>query len=415
MPISMIVGKPGSGKSYFAVSKIAEFLCQCAGYEKEHGADFERKVYTNLVLDLDACDKYVKNKTGISFDSSKYLFHTNEEFFYAVSPDGRKEPSEWWEKFPNKALIVIDEVHQLIPAKGAGDRDFMDAFVNYISTHRHREQDIIFITQHSDNMHRSILSMATDCYQILNIKNRVLPWIGIPLADLDVVKEAFGIKNQVANVLYGNYVGRSFKKESTSTMVLSPEIYALYSSHTMAGGESSDRPSFRRSRIGAIFWFIRRHIFHLSIKAGLVVAVVWGIRYVLTQGPTHLAEAMVPGKKEEKKEVPPSIAPVVPSPPVVPSRIVNSSAKDLKERDFRTISGVYVFGKDFIIGEFGRVIVGEEFENEGHIFKLESVDLVRSSYVLKHLRSVQNGAIEAAGLGPEISEDSRGELEPFGE
>lgn len=371
MALNLIIGKPGSGKSYFAVSKIADYLVDFAKYEKEHSEPFSRKIYTNLRLNIGELNAYVSRAVGSSCDVSGYIIFLSQDFFFETSGN-TVTPRQWWDSFDEGALIVIDEVHEYVPAQGAGGKDYIALFTVYISQHRHRAQDLFFITQHTDTIHKNILCMAEGAYHIQNVKSRVIPWLGIPFSDIDVVKEAFGIKYQVANIIFGNYLGRSFKKESTSSIVLRPEIYALYNSH-MRGGASSDRPSLQMGPVRAVFWILRRHLVQLTFKASIVVAVFFIARSAFTQLPTLIADSLAP-KSKDSTSIKSGDSDVAGTrsdssavvPPVPPPEKFSDSV-------------IYVYGSDYIITDSGRVNIGEEFNRNGKKCRLVGVDLVYRS------------------------------------
>lgn len=419
--LSMIVGKPGSGKSYLAVSKIADMICDWCAFELREHKPFERVLYTNLFLNVEEFQNYVVRTVG-EVDVSKYIHHLDDDFFYTQSGNGPRNPRKWWDEVPNKAYLVIDEVHQYMPAGGTGSKDYMQLFTEYVSTHRHREHDLILITQHTDNVNRSILSMATDIFHVVNIKNRVLPVLHIPFADIDVIKEAFGCSRQVANVLYGNYIGRAVKIQSETTIILKPEIFALYKSHTLSEG-AEDRPSLKLSRIGSIFWFAKKHWFHLSFKAGLVIGGFWFLQFILCKFPFVLGNSITKTISHKKEPVLVTSVEQVPAPPPsVEKPVVSSekvSFKEQRERDFFNNTGIYIYGKDFIVTrDAGRVNVGESFNFEGTEVVLESVDfrqkkikscpLVPAPVFSSVPDGVQTPAVEGAGfVGDGVSPESR--------
>lgn len=371
MSLNLIIGKPGSGKSYFAVSKIAENLCDFARYEKAHCESAEGGFWTNLRLNLEECNKYVKSNTGIDFDSEKYLHCLEDSFFYA---DDGTTPREWWLDIPIKQTVVVDEVHQYIPAHGTGSKEFMERLTKYMSQHRHYQHEIWMITQHTDAIHKNVLCMAEGAYHITNVKTRVIPFLGIPFADIDVVKEAWGIKQQIANITYGNYVGRSFKKESLTSMILKPEIYRLYVSHMHIKDAQGDSASLHLSRFGSIVWFLRRHFLQLGFKAGVVVGVAFAIRYMLTQAPEILSETLAGGMVEEQRSTPDVTCGTGDV-----SRIANVEKTDSQPLTVVT-SGISVYGKNFIVTSAGRrVEIGGTFDYFGEKSKLLSVDFVRRS------------------------------------
>lgn len=411
MALSLIVGKPGSGKSYYAVLKIAEYLTEWARYEIREGAPFQRALYTNLHLNIDEINRYVKLQIGQDFDVTPYIFMLEDSFFYEET-DGRRQPIAWWDNVPNGALLVFDEVHTYIPAQGVGGRDFMQLFIEYCSTHRHRQQDLIFITQHTDNIHKSVLCLAGDAYHVCNVKSRVIPFLRIPFSDIDVVKEAWGCFRQVANIIYGNYLGRSFKKESTTTIVLKPEIFALYQSHTLSGaGDSVDRPSLNLGRIGSIFWFIRRHWWHLAIKAALVYGAVWAIYFVLTDAPQRLSKSI--SKDIESKKPAASkktITPLRDTGGYSPSSysFSRSTAED-EEEEKQLI--VFVYGKDYLLTNQGRKKIGDEYEEKGETFRIVSIDYVYQDFFSDSIPRVcpalPPSVVEAEPGQPELQADER--------
>ena len=148
MSISLIIGKPGSGKSYFAVSKIADMVREWCAFEARENKPFTRQLYTNLYLNVEEFQKYVDAKNGVGVDVAKYLHHLDDDFFYTQSGEGPRVPRKWWDDIPNESMIAIDEVHQYMPQGGTGQKDYMQLFVEYVATHRHREHDLFLITQH---------------------------------------------------------------------------------------------------------------------------------------------------------------------------------------------------------------------------------------------------------------------------
>ncbi len=421
MSISLIIGKPGSGKSYYAVSRIAEMVREWCAFERREEKSFVRELYTNLYLNVEEFQKYIDSKIGEGIDVSKYIHHLDDDFFYSQSGDGPRIPRKWWEDIPNGSMIVIDEVHQYMPQGGTGQKDYMQLFVEYVSTHRHREHDLYLITQHTDTIHKSILCMAQDIYNIINVKNKVLPYLNIPFADIDVIKEAWGCSRQIANVLYGNYVGRAVKIQNQFTIVLKPEIFALYRSHILTENSGQDRPDLKLGRVGSILWFIRKHIFHLSIKAMLVVLAFKALGFLFTGLPSVMSNAMRKGAQvsiekpvpaselDTLSESPPDSAKSAPSNRVVEDRPKKEmSFKEERERDFYNVSGVYIYGSDFIVmRDIGRVSVGDTFTYQGEQVKLISVDFKHKKFDFDPVLSNCGSSLPVPeGAGARLEQDS---------
>ncbi|MDO4569745.1 MAG: zonular occludens toxin domain-containing protein [Planctomycetia bacterium] len=410
MALSLIIGKPGSGKTYFAVSKIADFLCDVARYELKNKIRFERNIYTNLLLNIEKINEYCSKHVGESVDLSSHIIFLDDEFFFDVGSDGVRHQKLWWEEIEDGAFIVVDEVHRFIPSGTVKGRsaDWIQVFSEYIAQHRHRRQDLLFITQHTDTLHKNVLCFAESACHICNVKTRVIPFLRIPFADFDVVKEAFGIKNQVANVIYGNYLSRSFKFESETTIVLLQSIFALYKSHTMSD-EESDRPSLNLSRVGAILWFLRRHFWHLALKLGACAFVLYLVYFVLAEGPSYfsrtLVGSMTPDVKSKSTEAK-SVSDVknrsLPAKSVQRvdearggEKAVEHEKEDIRKSWYKD-KRVFVFGRDFVVMDIGRVAVGESFERDGLVYVLESVDC-RCKKVSFHLLSAEPVRVQAAG------------------
>lgn len=371
MALTIICGKPGSGKSYFAVHKLAQDLLDWARYELKEEKDFSRVLYSNIPLNVVEFQGFFDAHGLGAVDAAKYIKTVDDTFFFDSDSRGRRVCKEWWKDFPVNAYILIDEVHQYLPQDMSGSKDLVKSFVDYVSTHRHEGHDLIFITQHTDNVHRSVLRMATDCYHVVNIKNKVLPLLNIPFSDFDVIKEAWGCTRQVVNILYGNYLGRSLRIQNKFSLVLKPEIFALYSSHSSEKGVSGDRPSLNLSRVGSILWFVRRHFFHVSFKLLLVYGAFWGLSFIIKEFPTILSEGLsdsftmqTGGSVEESS---PSDVESIPTPPV-PSLPLSSPLP--------VVSDVpVVYGVDYVILRSGKkVFKGDVFSYEGKDVILQSVD-----------------------------------------
>lgn len=299
--LNIIQGKPGSGKSYLAVKKIVDLLINLVEDEKRTGRESVRRVYTNIQLNLTEIDTYCENVTYTGICASKYVTVIDNSFFWKVGPDGNNQLCDWWEKFPDGAFIVIDEVQYYL-ASNSNDKKsegYNKDFELFISTHRHKAQDIFFITQHQDNILRSCLSMSEGTFIVTNFKNFILPWLGIPVSDFDVVRHAWGHDSQAANVQYGLFVGRAFHKQSSQILVLEDSIFKLYKSHN--NNIDSDRPNLNLSRFGSIFWLIRRHALQLSIKLIIIVCFVVLVLSLFRSVPAAFGKLFGGAQKTEKK------------------------------------------------------------------------------------------------------------------
>jgi zona occludens toxin (predicted ATPase) len=375
--LTVIEGKPGSGKTCFCTSMLVKYLEDWVRYGIEKGERYPRRLLTNIPLRIEAVNDYLSERIGKRVSVSDFVYQLEQTYFYRDGlelKDLRKEARvNWWEKFEKGDFVVIDEVHQILGAESSRvDIEYHESFRDFISIHRHSMNDFIFITQHNRNIHKDILAMAEDCYKIINVKSKTLPLLGIPFADIDVVKESFGIKHQYANVLHGIYEGMSFRKDSTSSFLLRLEFFDLYQSHTkVKEGKAFDRPSYNFTPFGSIMWFIRRHFWGVFLRVLILVFVIYICYVTVISMPKVFQSAFKAGipneilDKPEKKSVVTEnkvksdssvVSPALPSLPVIPDDVVIG------------------YLRDGVICNKGIVRVGEILQHKGQPRMIESVD-----------------------------------------
>ena len=332
MSLQIVSGKPGSGKSYHTVTLLLADLEDWARFELKEGRPFERVLYTNLTLDTEKINAYLSEKIGEDVDISHYIRQIDENVRLQFAASDGKFPLAI---LPQNAMIVIDEVQRMFGSEMDGDKKnkkFEVEFRNYISTHRHHGHDLIFITQSTDNISKAIIAMAEKLYDIVNVKSGSLSFpLNISFADIDVVKEAFGIKGQFYRCSVGKYHGRRVRWDGeVSSHLMTQDVFGCYSSHTLSD-VTSDRPSLNLTRFGAILWITKKHAWHLSLKV-IIASFVFFIAVnffmkmpgVVTKSLTKSLVSNKLSPVPEKTTVPDmtmlSTAPVVPGIP--PSQII---------------------------------------------------------------------------------------------
>jgi hypothetical protein len=211
--LRIIAGKPGTGKTYHMMSLLTDQLTDWVRYENKHGQPFDSSVQTNIVIHIDGLNETVSRRIGKEVDVSKYINFLDAKFF--------KDENcvYWWQKFPSKSLIVIDEVHQYLGRTvDFGSLDIETELINFLSTHRHGQQELFFLTQHIDQFANSILGVADTLLEIVNVKSLHLPFpISIPMSDVDELKRAFWIKTQYYQANVGNFRGKAVKWNGATT------------------------------------------------------------------------------------------------------------------------------------------------------------------------------------------------------
>lgn len=313
--LTIIEGKPGSGKSYYATMQISEVVKQ------------RRKIYTNLSLNLEALSKYV------GFDASQYVTLLDDEFLKqdkSFLPIGAKKPPTdskyfWWNRFDNGALIVIDEIQRIL-MKTPEKLD--QPLTDYFSKHRHRKQDWIFITQHMTGLSVVVRRNVEKVKSVLNAKSQRLPFpLWVNGEDVQTLLHAFGVDRQVFRVKQGYLEGTYRVKydDGYEIVQIKPEIFALYSTHTLdAHSGQSDRPlpysQTGNIKVNACLWFLKKYAPGVGFRIGLCVAVIFGFVALLFQViPSFINNFSSSQIKRDEAETAPSAPISAPSDPPLAS------------------------------------------------------------------------------------------------
>jgi zona occludens toxin (predicted ATPase) len=296
MSLRVIHGKPGSGKSCYCVSLIVKILEDWARYKQEKSEPYPSVLYTNIPLDIEAVNSYLTDVLCTEIDISEQIEILDDSFFR----DKSGEYCNWWEKIEGAALVVIDEVHHYLPSGLKTDKagkELAKQFVNYVSMHRHNQHDLIFLSQHLNNVTSEVKRMTEVIYEVLNVKNMNFgywPFI-IQMSDIDTVREAWGFPVQLAHIKRGVCSANSVQYDKTcEQFILSPSLFKLYRSHTKSD-EAFDRPSLKLGRVGSLLWLFRRYFFRFAMYTIILITVIAAGRQALAELPNILVKAIVGG------------------------------------------------------------------------------------------------------------------------
>ena len=295
--ISIVIGKPGSGKSYHITRYIVDYLTKLAKKKET-----KRVIFTNISLNLVNLQKYFDER-GIKINVSHFVKLLTEDdlcFNPDYLQDGEVKEEKrgarkyrvispgsqafFWNRFPDDALIIIDEVQKYIGSVKEYGESENQSLVEYFSLHRHKKHDWIFLTQALLSLSLVVRRVSERVQEVFNSKFMTLPFpISIPFRDIQILLRGFGIENQVYRVRDG-LLENSYRvvyEGPTEVVPMTKEIFALYQTHTLKKddddtGADSELPFDlgRGAWFRALKWFIGKHWFHLTLKA-LIIALVF--------------------------------------------------------------------------------------------------------------------------------------------
>jgi hypothetical protein len=182
MAIFFISGKPGGGKSYYAVKLIVEELL--------YGS---RPVYTNLPLHVGRLNEFVQSQTSRDCEvvqRVRLLSEDETSRFYAFRPDGFGLPpltAQDWSAGRRPQYVgvkdhgvfyVIDEVHNFFNARAWAETGRDVLF--YLSQHRKLGDSVVCVTQALNNVDKQFRSVAQDFTFVRNLRKEKMGVFKLP-------------------------------------------------------------------------------------------------------------------------------------------------------------------------------------------------------------------------------------------
>lgn len=302
--INIVIGKPGSGKTYHMVRYIYDVVSDLLRKDT-----LDRVIYTNVSVNIDEFNRQLSEefKTEIDvtciiktlsaddlrYDSSliddedKQVKRVAGKAFYSVNPNSL---AFFWNRFADNALIIIDEIQKYLSTVKEESESEKQSLIEYFSLHRHKRHDWFLITQNLLSIPVEVRRVSEKVYNVFNAKSLNLGFpINVPLRDIEILLAGFNVHRQVYRVREG-YLESTYRvayEDSVQVVVMSKKVFALYQTHTQL--ESADNPSIfqgdstlpfelgKGQRLRAVRWFIGKHGFHLGLKLFIVVWFITGI------------------------------------------------------------------------------------------------------------------------------------------
>ena len=161
MAVELITGLMGHGKSLYAVSKyvITCLYHRRVVYHNISGLESKKQGIPAYFPDMDF-DAASQCLVEIPEERVKDFYNFIQEY---AAERGKKE-------YSHGCLVIIDEVQNYF-----GARDFASqankALIPYLTKHRHWFHDVLFLTQHQDNVDTTIRRLVEQSYLIVNNKD----------------------------------------------------------------------------------------------------------------------------------------------------------------------------------------------------------------------------------------------------
>lgn len=157
MSLNIIVGRPGSGKSYEAVA-----------FHVIPAIKEGRRVVTNLPLNLDHFVNVFGPEVLELIEIVKDGFSKDNGVIKAFSDAEHFTREEWKNEAGQGPLFLIDECHFQYPrtARDKKSSDDLLSCLEYFSMHRHYGHDILFMTQSLGKLHKDLRDMIQVQYLV---------------------------------------------------------------------------------------------------------------------------------------------------------------------------------------------------------------------------------------------------------
>lgn len=158
MPITLVTGTPGAGKTLYSVSVLLrQWLSDTLKHED--GREFRRKLQINGVRDL------LLEHEPIDLDTvkdwSKWDYSAWDHLIREPGDPPLEVPhrvENWWLWVQPGDVVVVDECQRLFKAQAAGSK--IPMFIQKLETHRHYGVDFLVITQGPALIHKNLRELV---------------------------------------------------------------------------------------------------------------------------------------------------------------------------------------------------------------------------------------------------------------
>lgn len=156
MPITLITGTPGAGKTLYGVSKALPALA-AETLKSDDGAEIKRRLCVGGVRDL-LIDHEPVDVPKIEWESYRDEWSSMERLPGTPPLDVPRRADNWWLWVEPGDVLFIDEAQRLFRPMAAGRK--LPGFITMLETHRHYGIDIFIVTQHPNLIHANVRNLV---------------------------------------------------------------------------------------------------------------------------------------------------------------------------------------------------------------------------------------------------------------
>jgi hypothetical protein len=198
--IEICEGRLGGGKTLWAVERMAKYLATGGN------------VCTNVLLFPEELWKNVRRKWGVEYERTqlKLLPPCDASDFFKTIPLGTRD---------HPALCVIDEVAEFFGARNWKKQE--ELFLSFLRQSRKLHVDVIFISQHADQVDKGIRQLAQYIWVMRDLTTWKMPLLGISFPFPVIVRMCFDYtgRHQVAPKEFWHRDESWFKCYDTDSLV----------------------------------------------------------------------------------------------------------------------------------------------------------------------------------------------------
>jgi hypothetical protein len=189
-----------------------------------------------------------------------------------------------WEYFKARSLqgchIAIDEIHNYAPKDAKPE--FRQKWRSWLGEIRHMGATIEFLSQSQEKVQKEIVAEAGKRFELVRGDERHDPLLRIIMADWYELRAGFLSGEYTSPIYYVEFrklLGK-WRQEHATKYTLEPSYFDYYDSYSApikggVKGEAEKHEFQRRSRLGLVGWFARRHFWALFSRLAIVALVSW--------------------------------------------------------------------------------------------------------------------------------------------